>query len=112
MGWPWWLVAVAVAGLGSLPRDWLGGPPVAGLLLIVTAAVFGVAALCLRWRRSLGSPDRSLLFLAVALWLLAAFLGPTGLVFVRLPLLQAAVAAGLLRTLTAREARRIPARIG
>jgi len=112
VGWPWWLVAVAVAGLGSLPRDWLGGPPVAGLLLIVTAAVFGVAALCLRWRRSLGSPDRSLLFLAVALWLLAAFLGPTGLVLVRLPLLQAAVAAGLLRTLTAREARRIPARIG
>jgi hypothetical protein len=110
-GWPLWVVAVAAAVLGSLPGDWLGGARAAGLLLTVTATVFVVAGLLLQWRRSVGAPRRSLLCFAVALWLLASFLGPAGLVLVRLPLLQAAVVAGLHRTLVAREARRIPARI-
>jgi hypothetical protein len=110
-GWPLWLVAVAAAGLGSLPVSSLGGPHAAGLLLTTTATVFVLAALLL-CRGARGSPRRSLLCLAVALWLLAGFLGAAGLVLVRLPLLQAAVVAGLHRTIVVREARRIPARIG
>ena len=45
------------------------------------------------------------------MWLFAAFLGPVGLVFVRLPLLQAVSIAGLQHLCLLAEGRRIPAQI-
>jgi hypothetical protein len=46
------------------------------------------------------------------MWVAASFLGPVGLVFVRLPLLQAASVAGLQHMCLVFEGRRIPAKIG
>ncbi len=59
-----------------------------------------------------GSSGRCLLCLATSMWLFASFLGAFGLVFVRLPLLQAALIAGLRHMCLLLEGRRIPAKIG
>ncbi|MGY1695658.1 MULTISPECIES: hypothetical protein [unclassified Geodermatophilus] len=108
----WWSAAIAAAVVGSLPADWLGGSRSAALLTIALAAAFAVAALPLAPRGpDAGRSGRRLLCLATSVWLLAAFLGPVGLVFVRLPLLQAVSIAGLQHLCLLVEGRRIPAQI-
>ncbi|MGY1671701.1 hypothetical protein [Geodermatophilus sp. SYSU D00710] len=108
----WWSVAIAAAVLGVLPAQWLGGAQSAALLTIVLGTAFAVAALPLAGRgRDARSSGRRLLCLATSIWLFAAFLGPLGLVFVRLPLLQAASIAGLQHLCVLVEGRRIPAQI-
>ena len=109
----WWSAAVAAAVLSVLPADWLGGSNSAAVLSIVLGAVFAVAALSpARRGTDVGSSGRRLLCLATSMWLFASFLGPFGLVLVRLPLLHAASVAGLQHMCLLLEGRRIPARIG
>jgi hypothetical protein len=109
----WWLAAVAAAVLSMLPPDWLGGGRSAALLWVVLGMVFGVGALPLARRgTAVGNSGRRLLCLATSMWVFASFLGPVGLVFVRLPLLQAASVVGLQHMCLLFEGRRIPAKIG
>lgn len=109
----WWLAATAAAVLSLLPAHWLGGASSAALLWIVLGVAFGVGALPLRRRGTdAGGSGRRLLCLATSTWLFASFLGPVGLVFVRLPLLQIASVAGLQHMCLFLEGRRIPAKIG
>jgi hypothetical protein len=109
----WWLAAIAAAVVSMLPADWLGGGRSAALLWVVLGMVFGVGALPLGRRGTdVGNSGRRLVCLATSMWVIASFLGPVGLVFVRLPLLQAASVAGLQRMCLVFESRRIPAKIG
>jgi hypothetical protein len=109
----WWLAAIAAAVLSLLPADWLGGARSAALLCIVLGVAFGVGALPLARRRTdVDSWGRCVLCVATSIWLVASFLGPFGLVFVRLPLLQAASVVGLQHVCLLLEGRRIPAKIG
>jgi hypothetical protein len=105
----WWLAAAAVAVLGVLPADLLGGGRSAAWLWGVLAVVSGGTALLLRRRTGAAVPGPRLLCLAAALELCASFAGPFGLVFVRLPLLEAAAVAGLRQACLIVEGRRIPA---
>jgi hypothetical protein len=83
------------------------------VLWIVLGVVFGVGALPLTAQGTyVGSSGRRLLCLATSMWLFAPFLGPFGLVFVRLPLLQVASVAGLQHMCLLLESRRIPDEIG
>jgi hypothetical protein len=112
-GRPWWSAAIAAAVLSMLPADWLGGARSAALLCIVLGVAFAVAALPLARRGTdADSSGRRLLCLATSMWLFAHFLGPFGLVLVRLPLLQAASITGLQHMCLLLEGRRIPAKIG
>ena len=109
----WWSAAIAAAVLSVLPADWLGGARSAALLWVALGVLFAVGALPLAQRGTdVGSSGRRLLCLATSMWLFASFLGPFGLVFVRLPLLQAASIAGLQHMCLLLEGRRIPAKIG
>ena len=109
----WWSAAIAAAVLSVLPADWLGGARSAALLWVVLGVVFGIGALPLARRGiDVGSSGRRLLCLATSIWLFASFLGPFGLVFVRLPLLQAASVVGLQHMALLFEGRGIPAKIG
>jgi len=107
-----WLAALASAGLGVLPVDWLGGARSAAVLWVALAAAFATAALLLPRRWAGVRSGQRLLCLATSLWLLASFMGVVGLILVRLPLLEAAGVAGLQYTCMLCEGRRIPARIG
>ncbi len=108
----WWSAAVVAAVLGVLPASWLGGAHSAALLTIVLGAAFAVAALSPAPRGpDAGRSGRRVLCLGTSLWLFAAFLGPVGTVFVRLPLLQAVSVAGLQYLFLLAEGRRIPDRI-
>jgi hypothetical protein len=109
----WWVAAMAAAVLSMLPVDRLGGGRSAALLWVVLGVVSGVGALPLTRRRTdVGDSRRRLLCLATSMWVFASFLGPVGLVFVRLPLLQVASIAGLQYLCLLFEGRRFPARIG
>lgn len=109
----WWAAALAAALLGVVPADWLGGTRGAALVAVVLGVAFGVGALPLARRGTdAGSSGRRLLCLATSMWLFASFLGPFGLVFVRLPLAQAASVVGLRHMCLLLEGRRIPAEIG
>ena len=113
VGARWWSAAVVAAVVGVLPASWVGGAHGAALLSVGLGIVFAIGALPLaRWGIGAGSPRRRLLCLATSLWLFAAFLGPLGLVLVRLPLLQAAVIGGLQHLCLRLEGRRIPVEIG
>ncbi len=108
----WWSAAIAAALLGVLPADWLGGTRSAALLWIVLGTAFGAGALPIARRgTNVGSSGRRLLCLATSMWLFASFLGLFGVVFVRLPLLQAASIVGLQHLFVVLEGRRIPAKI-
>jgi hypothetical protein len=109
----WWSVAIAAAVLSVLPTDLLGGARSAAMLCVALGVVFAVAALSPLRRGADGdSAGRRLLCLATSMWLFASFMGPFGLVFVRLPLLQAASVTGLQHMCLLLEGRRIPAKIG
>jgi len=109
----WWSAAIAAAVLGVFPADWLGGAHSAALVWVALGVFFAVGALPLARRGTdVGSSGRRLLCLATSMWLFASFLGPFGLVFVRLPLLQAASVAGLQHMCLLCEGRGIPAKIG
>ncbi|SNR25217.1 hypothetical protein [Blastococcus mobilis] len=109
----WWLAALTAAALSVLPSEWLGGTRSAAVLWVVLGVAFGLGALPLARRGTDDdSPGRRLLCLGTSMWLFASFLGPFGLVFVRLPLLQAASIAGLQHLCLLLEGRRIPAKIG
>jgi hypothetical protein len=111
-GGMWWSAAIAAALLGVLPADWLGGTRSAALLWIVLGTAFGAGALPIARRgTNVGSSGRRLLCLATSMWLFASFLGLFGVVFVRLPLLQAASIVGLQHLCLLLEGRRIPAKI-
>jgi len=107
-----WLAAVLAGLVGVLPAEWLGGDDSAAVLWVVLGAVFAVGVLPLPHRAGTQIAGRRLLCLATSMWMFAPFLGAFGLVFVRLPVLEAAAAIGLQRTCVLRESRRIPARIG
>ena len=109
----WWSAAIVAAVLSVFPADSLGGPHSAALVWVVLGVVFAVGALPLARRGTdVGSSGRRLLCLATSIWVFASFLGPFGLVFVRLPLLQAASVAGLQHMCLLFEGRGIPAKIG
>ncbi|MDP9428622.1 MAG: hypothetical protein M3Q47_06965 [Actinomycetota bacterium] len=108
----WWSAAIAAALLGVLPADWLGGARSAAVLWVVLGVAFGVGALPIARRGTdVGCWGRCLLCLATSVWLFASFLGPFGVVLVRLPLLQAASIVGLQHMCLLLEGRRIPAKI-
>jgi hypothetical protein len=109
----WWLAAIGAAVMSTLPADWLGGGRSAALLWVVLGMIFGVGAVPLVRRGiDVRNSGRCLLCLATSMWILASFLGPVGLVFVRLPLLQAASVVGLQHMCLLFDGRRIPAKIG
>ena len=99
--------------LSVFPADWLGGGGSAALVCVVLGVVFALGALPLAGRGiDVSSSGRRLLCLATSMWLFASFLGPFGLVFVRLPLLQVASVVGLRQVCLLFEGRGIPAKIG
>ena len=109
----WWSAAVAAAVLSVLPAHWWGRFHTAALMSAVLGVAFALAALPVARRGTdAGSSRRRLLCLATSMWLFASFLGPFGLVFVRLPMLQAASVAGLQHMCLLLEGRSIPAEIG
>ena len=108
----WWSAAIVAAVLSVLPAEWLGGARSAAVLCIVLGVAFAVGALPIGRRGTEdGRGGRRLLCLATSMWVLASFLGPFGMVLVRLPLLQAASIIGLQHLCVLVEGRRIPATI-
>jgi hypothetical protein len=107
-----WAVGGAVA-VGALPARWLDAVPGAGVLL---AGVFGLFLACafVLGRRpaiDVASRRRSLLCVALALWLVSPLIGVIGLVMFRLPLLQIVGVSLGQRLSVLRAAGRFPARI-
>jgi hypothetical protein len=104
------LVALVV---GILPASWLTGNLNVRVLWAGALAFFVGAALVMH--RRAGDADakrKSLMFSALALWLVAPYAGAAGTLFLRLPLLQIAALTTFQRHLLIREASHFPARIG
>lgn len=103
----------AIAGalvLGMLPAHWYGSNNNGRIVWGVELAFFLIGAIAMSRRRAgLVARRRALLFVSVALWLLAPFGGPVGVVLLRLPLLQIAGILLIHRMRTTRIANRFPA---
>jgi hypothetical protein len=105
------LAILAALVTGVLPASWLRGNTDLRTVWLGELCLFALAAIVLRRRGNSDAQRRSLLSLAMVLWLLAPVAGAAGTLFVRLPLLQVAVLTTVHRRALAREARRFPARI-
>ena len=110
-----WL-SVGVAGalaVSVVPASWWGSLHQARLVWGVALLFFVTAALILVRARTpdLAARRRRVLFHAMALWMVAPFAGPLGIVLLRAPLLQLCVLALIQRRQLARAARRFPAEI-
>jgi hypothetical protein len=107
----WLLIALAVVAT-SLPGAWVASErgyligAVAGLLLLVSA-------LCLPRKATVAESTRhALLTLAALLWIAAPFADRTGVLLLRIPLVDIAGLLCLQRALLKRAARQFPAAIG
>lgn len=115
---PWrrfgrWLAIAAAVILGTLPAHWLGSNRDARIVWGVVLGCFVVAAALSRRRHAdLSARRRGLVAFAVALWLLAPFAGPVGVLLLRLPLIQLAALMFVQRVLLARAASTFPAEVG
>jgi len=108
-----WLAIVGAVVLGMLPAHWLGSNRDARIVWGVVLAFFVMAAALSRRRQAdLASRRRGLVAFAVALWLLAPFAGPVGILLLRLPLIQIAALLFVQRVLLARAASTFPAEVG
>jgi hypothetical protein len=110
-----WLSA-GVAGalaVSAVPASWWGSVHEARLAWVSALAFFLVAALLLIRGRStdVAVRRRRVLFHAMALWMVAPFAGPIGIVLLRVPLLQLFVLTFVQRRQLARAASRFPAEI-
>jgi hypothetical protein len=106
------LAMVAAIVIGLLPQNWTWHNSDARLVWIAELTFVVGAALVVRLtRHDLRARALTLTFTAIGLWLIAPFAGPTGIVLLRLPLLQIAVLGGLQRARVARSAARFPAAI-
>lgn len=105
----------AIAGaliLGVLPVHWFGSSNNGRIVWAVELVFFVIGAVVMgRKRGDLIAKRRALLFIAVALWLLAPFAGPVGVVLLRLPLLQIAAILFVHRMRIMRAANQFPAEI-
>jgi hypothetical protein len=107
------LAILAALIIGVLPTSWLGSNHDARLVWAAELGFFLIgAALLHRKRTDLAAKRQALVFVAVALWLLAPFAGAGGTLMLRLPLIQIAALTACQRWLLTREASRFPARIG
>jgi hypothetical protein len=106
--------ALAAVAVGTLPADWLGGPHTAALVWSSIAAVFLLFALTVgRRRRADPAAHRQrLIAVGVVVWIMASFLGVSGLLLLRLPLLEVGAVAMLQRRRFMRAATQFPAPIG
>jgi hypothetical protein len=106
------VATVAALVIGALPRSviWQHTDVLAAWAVAVCFFI-GAAIIRARAHHDLRRGGRTLLYVAVALWLLAPFGGPSGLLFLRLPLLEVASVGLIHRLRLNREARRFPARI-
>jgi hypothetical protein len=108
-----WAATTIALITGVLPAQWLGNNTDARILWGVELAFFVVGALVLRSRHTdVAAKRRGLLFVAIALWLLAPFGGTAGLLLLRLPLIQIGVLFLVHRALLARAASTFPAEVG
>jgi hypothetical protein len=99
--------------MGVLPTSWLGSNDDARLVWAAELGFFLIGAVVLhRKRTDLAAKRQALVFVAVALWLVAPFAGAGGTLMLRLPLIQIAALTAYQRWLLTQEARRFPARIG
>jgi hypothetical protein len=106
-------IAVAIALVAGLfPTRWLGSNEDARVVWVLELLFFLTgAALLHRKRTDLIAKRRTLLFVAVVLWLLAPFAGPAGTLLLRLPLIQIATLTLIQRRLIVRAASHFPANI-
>jgi hypothetical protein len=108
-----WLVAAVALVVGVLPARWLGSDDDARIVWATLLAFFAIGAFVLRHRHTdVAARRRSLLFMAMTLWLVAPFTGAIGIVLLRLPLIQLAVLFAAHRVLLDRAARTFPAEVG
>jgi hypothetical protein len=107
-------VAVAIAlVLGALSPDWLGSHPNVRLVWAAELGFFCVGAAALASKGSdVTVKRRMLLFVAVALWLIAPFAGSVGRILLRFPLVQVAALGVVRRARWSRRGSRFPAEIG
>jgi hypothetical protein len=107
-------VAVAVAlVVGLLPLHWINRNPDVRWVWAAELAFFAIGFIVLQRRRTdLGARRRAVIFLALALWLVAPYGGAAGTLLLRIPLLQMGALTIFQRRLLAREAGRFPAIIG
>ncbi|MDP9094258.1 MAG: hypothetical protein M3N95_15315 [Actinomycetota bacterium] len=104
------LIALVV---GILPVSWLTGNLNVRVLWAGELAFFvGATVVMHRRRTDAGAKRKSLMFSAIALWLIAPYAGAAGTLFLRLPLLQITALTTFQRHLLIREASHFPARIG
>jgi hypothetical protein len=98
--------------VGVLPPHWLGSNHDARLVWAGELCFFLLGVAILRRRRTdIAARRRMLLFVAVALWLMAPFAGPVGVVLLRLPLIQITALTMIQRVVLARAASRFPAEV-
>jgi hypothetical protein len=103
-------VAVFVGlAFGLLPGAWLRGNSDARIVWGIELGFVVVTAVLLHRRTDVAARRQELLFLALALWLMAPFAGAGGTVLLRLPLIQIAVLGLVHRRLLERAAGRFPA---
>ncbi len=103
---------VTALAVGALPANWTWYQDDLRLIWVAELGFFLLAAIFYR----LAGKDRqargtALLYVAVALWLIAPFAGGVGIVLLRLPILQIAVLGYVHRARLNREANRFPASI-
>ena len=107
-----WLVAAVALVVGVLPAHWLGSNNNARAVWAAELAFFAIGAFVLRHRHTdMAARRRSLIFMAIALWLVAPFAGTVGIVLLRLPLIQLGALFVAHRVLLDRAARTFPAEV-
>ena len=105
------LILVALI-VGLLPTRWLGSNNDARVVWAAGLCFFLAGVAILRRRRAdIAARRRMLVFVAVALWLVAPFAGTTGVLLLRLPLIQIGALAFAQRRIGTRAASRFPALI-
>ncbi len=107
------LAGLSAVVIGALPSGWILHHGDARLAWLAALAFFAGVALFRRSNRGdRRDRGRTLLSLALVLWLLAPFAGTVAVLLLRLPLLEIACLAGLVRRRENRAARCFPAPLG
>jgi hypothetical protein len=107
-------IAVTVAlALGLMSAHWLNTHSDVRWVWAAELAFFAGGFIVLQRRRTdLAARRRAVIFLAIALWLVAPYGGAAGTLLLRIPLLQMGALTIFQRRMLAREAGRFPAIIG
>jgi hypothetical protein len=107
-----WLAIAGALVMGVLPWQWLRSNQDVRVLWLAELAFFVLGAVVLgRKNADRAARRRSLLFLAVALWLVAPSAGTVGGLLLRIPLLQVGKVVVVQRIISARLATSFPADI-